>query len=33
MDEYRGEASKVFGKDGMVDTIDPVCHKRSLVVS
>jgi hypothetical protein len=33
MDEDQGEASRVFGEDGMVDTMDLVCHKRSLVVS
>jgi hypothetical protein len=33
IDEDQGEVSGVFGEDGMVDTMDPVCHKRSLVVS
>ncbi len=31
MDEDQGEVSGMFGEDGMVGTMDPVCHKRSLV--
>jgi len=32
MNEDQGETSRMFGEDGMVGTMDPVCPKRSLVV-